>query len=160
MDANPYATVHVVRIRTISLLMTNQQSIAESDQSERTLAEAWARSTGLVDIPAKPHQFKGWICFILAFVGFVPAIIYYFWCQSTADSYSEAMNKALRTWKANGSPDPYHSKNIFPTIAPPLPKNVGTQELSSKLEELFKLKEKGILTEEEFLAAKKKTLGI
>ena len=125
-------------------------------QSERNLAEAWARSTGLVDVPPKPHKFNGWICFILALFWFIPAIVYYFWCEARANAYAEAINHALRTWKANGSPDPYALAGSSPAV-PMSPVEPG---ISQQLQELFDLKERGLLSEDEFVAAKKKLLGI
>lgn len=127
-----------------------------SEQSDKKLAEAWARSTGLVDIPPKPHTFNGWICFILAWFWLIPAIIYFFWCESRATAYSEAINQALRAWRANGSPDPY-ALRATPSARPSQPSE---PDISEKIEQLSALREKGLLTEEEFAAAKKKILGI
>ena len=126
------------------------------DLSERALAEAWARSTGLVAVPAKPHKFNGWICFVLAWFWIIPAFIYYLWCSDREYSYNSAIGDALRLWKSHGSPDPYSLKASAPVVQVPA-KGDG---LAGKIQELVDLKEKGLLSDEEFLAAKKKVLDI
>ena len=126
------------------------------DLSERALAEAWARSTGLLAVPAKPHKFNGWICFILAWFYIFPAIIYYLWCVDRENSYNSAMGDALRLWKSHGSPDPYSLKAATPVVQA----SAKGDGLAGKIQELFELKEQGLLSDEEFLAAKKRVLDI
>jgi hypothetical protein len=126
------------------------------DYSDRALAEAWARSTGLVEIPSKPPKFNGWICFLLAWFWLIPALVYYLWCENRKNAYSASIGEALRLWKVHGSPDPYAPKVV---VASPVQQQVD-RGLSAKLQELVELKVKGMLSDEEFSAAKRKLLGI
>jgi len=131
---------------------------ALGDQSDRALAVAWARSTGFVKVPNEPHRFNGWVCFLLAWLWLIPAIIYFLWCESNLNAYNNAISDALRLWKVNGSPDPYAAKmGIAQVVTNSQSEPSG---LSEKLQELVALKEKGLLAEDEFSAAKKKLLGI
>ena len=130
------------------------------DESDRALAVAWARSTGLVAVPDKPHKFNPWICFALAWLWIIPAFAYYFWCEATAKAYNTAMSDALRLWKTHGSPDPYALKTAAKETQSVQIEQVQQPSLSEKLQELAELRERGLLSEEEFAAAKKKLLDI
>jgi hypothetical protein len=131
---------------------------AAADLSDRRLAEAWARSTGLVSIPKKPsHEFNGWLCFLLAWFWLIPAIIYYFICQSAKNAYNTALDEALIAWRQNGSPDPYASKDHGGSAQAKGGRDIS---ISEKLSELMDLRERGVLSEEEFVAAKRVVLGI
>ena len=141
----------------LSSSMPNQTSspisLASRNQSENSLAEEWARSTGLVELPQKPHKFKVWIC-VVATIAFIPlGFVYYIWCQNQNNKYSQALATARRMWRTAGSPDPY-----LPMAAAQAPTKVDT--LSEKLREMGDLKDKGLLSEDEFTAAKRKLLGI
>lgn len=134
-------------------------AFATGDQSERALAEAWARSTGLVTIPNKPHKFNGWICFLLAWFWLIPAIVYYLWCEVSLNAYNNSVSDALRLWRSNGSPDPY--ARVGTTLVPPTTQvQPNPASLSERLQELAVLKEKELLSDEEFAAAKRKLLDI
>lgn len=128
------------------------------DYSERTLAAAWARSTGVAEVPPVPHKFNGILCFVLAWAYIFPAFIYYFWCKGKQEAYDAAMQNVLRIWKQNGSPDPYANPFVQQSLVQS-PKAV-EQGLAEKIQELSDLKVKGVLSEDEFAAAKKKLLGI
>jgi hypothetical protein len=136
---------------------TPLSSSVSGDYSDRALAEAWARSTGLVNIPPKPPEFNALVCLLLAFFVFiVGGLVYYVWCEVRKNAYNASVSEALRLWKAHGSPDPYTPRVA---VASPVQQQVD-KGLSDKLQELVELKAKGLLSDEEFLAAKRKLLGI
>jgi len=134
----------------------SEQSTWANYCSELATAEAWARSTGLASIPEKPPKFNGFICFVLAWFWIFPAIIYYLWWLSKKGAYDSARDDALRLWKKNDSPDPFSSQVTFASEV----QSSKSDDLATKLEELASIKDKGLLTEDEFVAAKRKLLGI
>lgn len=131
-----------------------------SISSDRKLAIAWAQSTGLVNIPKRPHEFNLFIGLILAFFYLIPAIIYYFWCKSQGNSYNSAVSEAVAAWRANGSPNPFEYASEAASRAGQATQAKSSEGLAAKLTELAQLRDSGVLTEEEFQAAKKKELNI
>ncbi len=132
-----------------------------SIQSDRQLAIAWAKSTGLVHIPNKPHEFSPMLCLVLAFfLVFIGGVIYWLWCKNQKDSYNESISEAVAAWRANGSPNPYQHMTGTSQIPVTQELNTTSQSLTDKLNELAQLRKSGVLTEEEFQSAKKKELNL
>lgn len=132
----------------------------ESIESDRKLAIAWAQSTGLVDVPSKPHKFNTLLCIVLALVLFLlGGIIYWLWCQQQEEAYNSSVSEAVAAWRANGSPNPYEYVRGITQISPTHESNTTSPSLTEKLTELAQLRDSGILTEEEFQLAKKNELN-
>lgn len=135
------------------------RGIARYSANERVLAEAWARSTMLVHVPPKPPKFNSWIFVLLLFIYILPALIYAGYISWKEREYETAMAEAIEQWHMAGEPDPYAAKTSTGYQETPASTS---QELSleKRIIELASLKERGLITEEEYLAAKRKILEL
>jgi hypothetical protein len=58
------------------------------------------------------------------------------------------------------SPEEKRKKELIPLTETPVPKKHYDENMVSKLERLGKLRQEGLLTDEEFTVAKRKVLGL
>lgn len=155
----PYTQPKPERIDEASIKKSDNSSNSPRSLSTKEKAIQWAKSMGY-PIPEPPMDGASAVFIVvLAFLlCIVPGIFAILTVQNRQTKYDREISMIINKWIEAGKPEPGD-----PGLKPAAPQSEVQKPESSvedKIKELFSMKEKGLLTEEEFSAAKAKILGI
>ncbi len=160
--------LRVYSVGSVRDFIDHQQRQQESlsDNSSRAEKErralAWARSMGY-PLPNPPNGCLNSIAIGFGFLlAILPGILMAMWASNETNKYQRAIDVIVARWIDAGCPPPGVKTmapvaDPVPALAPP-PVDVAQVEL--KILELATLKEKGVITDEEYQAMRKKELGL
>jgi len=137
---------------------------ATASGSQRDLAVAWAQSMGY----PVPTKMGGCLATILVVVGLciyiIPGVLLLIWIWVQANQYERDMNALVEKWVDAGRPNAGEGikevtrlERIVERVETPPASSASTEQ---RLEELNSMKEKGLITDEEYQAMRKKALGL
>ena len=137
---------------------------AAASGSQRDLAVAWAQSMGY----PVPTKMGGCLATILVVVGLciyiIPGVLLLIWIWVQANQYERDMNALVEKWVDAGRPNAGEGikevtrlERIVERVETPPASSASTEQ---RLEELNSMKEKGLITDEEYQAMREKALGL
>lgn len=137
---------------------------ATASGSQRDLAVAWAQSMGY----PVPTKMDGCLASILVVVGLciyvIPGVLLLIWIWVQANQYERDMKALVQKWVDAGRPEPGEGIKEVSRLERIVEKVETTPFSSSsteeRLEEVESMKTKGLITEEEYQALRKKALGL
>ena len=131
--------------------------MTESETRER--AVLWAKSMGY-PIPSK---MGGCLAFILIIIGLfafvVPGILILLWVWYQGNQYERDMRQLVAKWVDAGKPTPGKKENLERTLEI-VPEKISENEIEQKLKDLLSMKERNVISEEEYNEMRKKILGL
>ena len=131
--------------------------MTESETRER--AVIWAKSMGY-PIPSK---MGGCLAFILIMIGLfafvVPGILILLWVWYQGNQYERDMRKLVSKWIDAGKPTPGKKENLEKTLEI-VPEKNSEEEMEQKLKDLLSMKERNVISDEEYNEMRKKILGL
>ena len=131
--------------------------MTESETRER--AVIWAKSMGY-PIPSK---MGGCLAFILIMIGLfafvVPGILILLWVWYQGNQYERDMRKLVSKWIDAGKPIPGKKENLEKTLEI-VPEKNSEEEMEQKLKDLLSMKERNVISDEEYNEMRKKILGL
>ena len=131
--------------------------MTESETREK--AVLWAKSMGY-PIPSK---MGGCLAFILIIIGLfafvVPGILILLWVWYQGNQYERDMRQLVAKWVDAGKPTPGKKENHERTLEI-VPEKNSEQEIEQKLKDLLSMKERNIISDEEYKEMRKKILDL
>ena len=131
--------------------------MTESETRER--AVLWAKSMGY-PIPSK---MGGCLAFILIIIGLfafvVPGILILLWVWYQGNQYERDMRQLVAKWVDAGKPTPGKKENLERTLEI-VPEKNSEKEIEEKLKNLLSMKERNVISDEEYNEMRKKILGL
>ena len=131
--------------------------MTESQTRER--AVLWAKSMGY-PIPSK---MGGCLAFILIIIGLfafvVPGILILLWVWYQGNQYERDMRQLVAKWVDAGKPTPGKKENLERTLEI-VPEKNSEKEIEEKLKNLLSMKERNVISDEEYNEMRKKILGL
>ncbi len=130
-----------------------------TETETREKAVLWAKSMGY-PIPSK---MGGCLAFILVIIGLtafvVPGVLILIWVWYQGNQYERDMRQLVAKWVDAGKPTPGKKENIEKTLEI-LPEKNSEEEMEKKLKDLLSMKEKNLISDEEYKEMRKKILGL
>ena len=131
--------------------------MTESETREK--AVLWARSMGY-PIPSK---MGGCLAIILVIIGLcvfvVPGILILLWVWYQGNQYERDMRQLVAKWVDAGKPTPGKKQNLEKTLEI-IPEKNSEEEMEKKLKDLLSMKERNVISDEEYNEMRKKILGL
>ena len=131
--------------------------MTESETREK--AVLWARSMGY-PIPIK---MGGCLAIILVIIGLcvfvVPGILILLWVWYQGNQYERDMRQLVAKWVDAGKPTPGKKQNLEKTLEI-VPEKNSEEEMEQKLKDLLSMKERNVISDEEYNKMRKKILGL
>ena len=131
--------------------------MTESETRER--AVLWAKSMGY-PIPSK---MGGCLAFILIIIGLfafvVPGILILLWVWYQGNQYERDMRQLVAKWVDAGKPTPGKKENLERTLEI-VPEKNSEKEIEEKLKNLLSMKERNVISDEEYNEMRRKILGL
>ena len=135
------------------------KSIPMTETETREKAVIWAKSMGY-PIPSK---MGGCLAFILVIIGLtafvVPGVLILIWVWYQGNQYERDMRQLVAKWIDAGKPTPGKKENIEKTLEI-LPEKNSEEEMEKKLKDLLSMKERNLISDEEYKEMRKKILGL
>ena len=129
----------------------------ESEAKER--AVLWAKSMGY-PIPSK---MGGCLAFFLIIIGLfayiVPGLLILLWVWYQGNQYERDMRQLIAKWVDAGKPTPGKKENLERTLEIVTEKN-SEKEIEQKLKDLLSMKERNVISDEEYNEMRRKILGL
>ena len=129
----------------------------ESEAKER--AVLWAKSMGY-PIPSK---MGGCLAFFLIIIGLfayiVPGLLILLWVWYQGNQYERDMRQLVAKWVDAGKPTPGKKENLERTLEI-VPEKNSEKEIEEKLKNLLSMKERNVISDEEYNEMRKKILGL
>ena len=129
----------------------------ESEAKER--AVLWAKSMGY-PIPSK---MGGCLAFFLIIIGLfayiVPGLLILLWVWYQGNQYERDMRQLIAKWVDAGKPTPGKKENLERTLEI-VPEKNSEKEIEEKLKNLLSMKERNVISDEEYNEMRKKILGL
>ena len=129
----------------------------ESETKER--AVLWAKSMGY-PIPSK---MGGCLAFFLIIIGLfayiVPGLLILLWVWYQGNQYERDMRQLIAKWVDAGKPTPGKKENLERTLEI-VPEKNSEKEIEQKLKDLLSMKERNVISDEEYNEMRKKILGL
>ena len=130
-----------------------------TESETRAKAVLWAKSMGY-PIPSK---MGGCLAFILIFIGLIayviPGILILLWVWYQGNQYERDMRQLVAKWVDAGKPTPGKKENLQRTLEI-VPEKNSEQDIEQKLKDLLSMKERNIISDEEYNEMRKKILGL
>ena len=130
-----------------------------TETETREKAVIWAKSMGY-PIPSK---MGGCLAFILVIIGLtafvVPGVLILIWVWYQGNQYERDMRQLVAKWIDAGKPTPGKKENIEKTLEI-LPEKNSEEEMEKKLKDLLSMKERNLISDEEYKEMRKKILGL
>ena len=130
-----------------------------TETETREKAVLWAKSMGY-PIPSK---MGGCLAIILVIIGLtafvVPGVLILIWVWYQGNQYERDMRQLVAKWVDAGKPTPGKKENIEKTLEI-LPEKNNEEEMEKKLKDLLSMKEKNLISDEEYKEMRKKILGL
>ena len=131
--------------------------MTESETREK--AVLWARAMGY-PIPSK---MGGCLAIILVIIGLcvfvVPGILILLWVWYQGNQYERDMRQLVAKWVDAGKPTPGKKQNLEKTLEI-VPEKNSEEEMEQKLKDLLSMKERNVISDEEYNEMRKKILGL
>ena len=131
--------------------------MTESETRER--AVIWAKSMGY-PIPSK---MGGCLAIILVVIGLfvfvVPGILILLWVWYQGNQYERDMRQLVAKWVDAGKPTPGKKENLERPLEI-VPEKNSEEEMEQKLKDLLSMKERNVISDEEYKEMRKKILGL
>ena len=130
-----------------------------SETETREKAVLWAKSMGY-PIPSK---MGGCLAFILVIIGLfafvVPGVLILLWVWYQGNQYERDMRQLVAKWVDAGKPTPGKKENLGKTLEI-VPEKNSEEEMEQKLKDLLSMKERKVISDEEYKEMRKKILGL
>ena len=130
-----------------------------TESEARDKAVLWAKSMGY-PIPSK---MGGCLAFILIIIGLfafvVPGILILLWVWYQGNQYERDMRQLVAKWVDAGKPTPGKKENLERTLEI-VPEKNSEEEIEQKLKDLLSMKERNVISDEEYKEMRKKILGL
>ena len=130
-----------------------------TESETRKRAVIWAKSMGY-PIPSK---MGGCLAIILVVIGLfifvVPGILILLWVWYQGNQYERDMRRLVAKWIDAGKPTPGKKENLEKTLEIVPEKNT-EEEIEQKLKDLVSMKERNIISDEEYNQMRKKILDL
>ena len=162
----PLAELAAVPIADIECLKAEGKvrSATSSTSSAKDQAVAWATAMGY-PVPSKMGGCAGGILVVIGLCIYViPGVLLLVWLFVQSNQYEQDMKKLLEKWIDAGRPAPGEGikevtrlERIVEKVDNSAPQAASTEQ---RLLELTSMKEKGLITEEEYQAMRTKALGL
>ena len=131
-----------------------------TETETREKAVLWAKSMGY-PIPSK---MGGCLAIILVIIGLtafvVPGVLILIWVWYQGNQYERDMRQLVAKWVDAGKPTPGKKENIGGKTLEILPEKNNEEEMEKKLKDLLSMKEKNLISDEEYKEMRKKILGL
>ena len=131
-----------------------------TETETREKAVLWAKSMGY-PIPSK---MGGCLAFILVIIGLtafvVPGVLILIWVWYQGNQYERDMRQLVAKWVDAGKPTPGKKENIGGKTLEILPEKNNEEDMEKKLKDLSSMKEKNLISDEEYKEMRKKILGL
>ena len=129
----------------------------ESEAKERAIL--WAKSMGY-PIPSK---MGGCLAFFLIIIGLfayiVPGLLILLWVWYQDNQYKRDMRQLIAKWVDAGKPTPGKKENLERTLEI-VPEKNSEKEIEEKLKNLLSMKERNVISDEEYNEMRRKILGL
>ena len=130
-----------------------------TETETREKAVLWAKSMGY-PIPSK---MGGCLAFILVIIGLtafvVPGVLILIWVWYQGNQYERDMRQLVAKWVDAGKPTPGKKQNLEKTLEI-VPEKNSEEEMEKKLKDLLSMKERNVISDEEYNEMRKKILGL
>jgi len=130
-----------------------------TETETREKAVLWAKSMGY-PIPSK---MGGCLAFILVIIGLtafvVPGVLILIWVWYQGNQYERDMRQLVAKWVDAGKPTPGKKQNLEKTLEI-VPEKNSEEEMEKKLKDLLSMKERNLISDEEYKEMRKKILGL
>ena len=131
--------------------------ITEAETREK--AVLWAKSMGY----PIPNEMGGCLSFILIIIGLfayvLPGILILLWVWYQANQYERGVRKIVAKWVDAGKPTP-GKEEILERPLEIVPEQNNEEEMEQKLKDLLSMKERNVISDEEYKEMRKKILGL
>ena len=131
-----------------------------TETETREKAVLWAKSMGY-PIPSK---MGGCLAIILVIIGLtafvVPGVLILIWVWYQGNQYERDMRQLVAKWVDAGKPTPGKKENIGGKTLEILPEKNNEEDMEKKLKDLLSMKEKNLISDEEYNEMRKKILGL
>ena len=137
-------------------------SVGSNIYSDQARAIAWARSMGY-PIPIKMNGCLSTFLIVIGLTAFiVPGLLLIFFVIWKDNQYRTEVVALVTKWVEAGKPEPGIKENLDAKQAAPLTPHPLTPQagIEGKLAELQSMKDKGVITEDEYQLMRKKALGL
>ena len=130
-----------------------------TETETREKAVLWAKSMGY-PIPSKMGGCLSFIFVIIGLFAFVvPGILILLWVWYQGNQYERDMRQLVAKWVDAGKPTPGKKENLEQTLEI-VPEKNSEQEMEQKLKDLLSMKERKVISDEEYIEMRKKILGL
>ena len=130
-----------------------------TETETREKAVLWAKSMGY-PIPSK---MGGCLAIILVIIGLtafvVPGVLILIWVWYQGNQYERDMRQLVAKWVDAGKPTPGKKENLERTLEI-VPEKNSEEEIEQKLKDLLSMKERNVISDEEYKEMRKKILGL
>ena len=130
-----------------------------TETETREKAVLWAKSMGY-PIPSK---MGGCLAFILVIIGLtafvVPGVLILIWVWYQGNQYERDMRQLVAKWVDAGKPTPGKKENLERPLEI-VPEQNNEEEMEQKLKDLLSMKERNVISDEEYKEMRKKILGL
>ena len=130
-----------------------------TETETREKAVLWAKSMGY-PIPSK---MGGCLAIILVIIGLtafvVPGVLILIWVWYQGNQYERDMRQLVAKWVDAGKPTPGKKENLERTLEI-VPEKNSEEEIEQKLKDLLSIKERNVISDEEYKEMRKKILGL
>ena len=130
-----------------------------TETETREKAVLWAKSMGY-PIPSK---MGGCLAIILVIIGLtafvVPGVLILIWVWYQGNQYERDMRQLVAKWVDAGKPTPGKKENLERPLDI-VPEKNSEEEIEQKLKDLLSMKERKVISDEEYKEMRKKILGI
>ena len=130
-----------------------------SEAETREKAVLWAKSMGY----PIPNKMGGCLAFILIIIGLfafvVPGILILLWVWYQGNQYERDMRQLVAKWVDAGKPTPGKKENLERPLEI-VPEQNNEEEMEQKLKDLLSMKERNVISDEEYNEMRKKILGL
>ncbi len=130
-----------------------------TEAETREKAVLWAKSMGY----PIPNKMGGCLAFILIIIGLfafvVPGILILLWVWYQGNQYERDMRQLVAKWVDAGKPSPGKKENLERPLEI-VPEQNNEEEMEQKLKDLLSMKERNVISDEEYKEMRKKILGL
>jgi flagellar basal body-associated protein FliL len=110
-----------------------------------------------------PSKMGGCLAFILIIIGLtafvVPGVLILIWVWYQGNQYERDMRQLVAKWVDAGKPTPGKKQNLEKTLEI-IPEKNSEEEMEKKLKDLLSMKERNLISDEEYKEMRKKILGL
>ena len=141
-------------------LYKEKEDFKEKEENSREKAVAWAKSMGY-PIPTKMGGCLSTFLIVLGFLAAViPGLILLFHVWNNGNQYERDMKALVEKWIDAGKPEPGVKAKLVGKLEKVEEIPATSPSTESRLEELQSMKEKGLISQEEYDTLRKKALGL